>query len=106
MTRFNLDIFDTIALMFSWYVKPTLLNDSFFLNLQLFILTLVILILVFSLNIFYTVSTPILNTLYTIKFTSYLSIFMGLKFIVLIGLLIVVRGGIPRYRYDFLTKLG
>jgi NADH:ubiquinone oxidoreductase subunit H len=31
---------------------------------------------------------------------------MGLKFIVLIGLLIVVRGGIPRYRYDFLTKLG
>jgi NADH:ubiquinone oxidoreductase subunit H len=31
---------------------------------------------------------------------------MGLKFILLIGLLIVVRGGIPRYRYDFLTKLG
>ena len=30
----------------------------------------------------------------------------GLKFIVIILLLIFVRGGIPRYRYDFLTKMG
>lgn len=30
----------------------------------------------------------------------------GIKFILLILLLIFVRGGIPRYRYDFLTKMG
>jgi len=49
---------------------------------------------------------PLLQIFSTIKLTSFFSIFMGLKFVILIGLLIVVRGGIPRYRYDFLTKLG
>lgn len=34
------------------------------------------------------------------------TILFGLKFILLILLLIFVRGGIPRYRYDFLTKMG
>ena len=106
MTRFNLDIFDTTVLFFSWYVKPAFLNESFFSNLQFFLLTVFVtlIILVFSLGC--TVLNPLLNAFYTIKLTSYLSIFMGLKFVVLIGLLIVVRGGIPRYRYDFLTKLG
>ena len=28
------------------------------------------------------------------------------KFLTLISLLVFIRGGIPRYRYDFLTKLG
>jgi len=27
---------------------------------------------------------------------------MGIKFILLIALLVFVRGGIPRYRFDFL----
>lgn len=31
---------------------------------------------------------------------------MGFKFILLIALLVFVRGGIPRYRFDFLTKIG
>jgi NADH:ubiquinone oxidoreductase subunit H len=31
---------------------------------------------------------------------------MGIKFILLIALLVFVRGGIPRYRFDFLTKIG
>lgn len=33
-------------------------------------------------------------------------IIFTLKFISLISLLIFVRGGLPRYRYDFLTKIG
>ena len=33
-------------------------------------------------------------------------IILTLKFISLISLLIFVRGGLPRYRYDFLTKIG
>jgi hypothetical protein len=28
------------------------------------------------------------------------------KFLILITLLVFIRGGIPRYRYDFLTKIG
>jgi len=31
---------------------------------------------------------------------------MGFKFLILIALLVFVRGGIPRYRFDFLTKIG
>lgn len=31
---------------------------------------------------------------------------MAGKFLLLIGFLILIRGGTPRYRYDFLTKLG
>lgn len=30
----------------------------------------------------------------------------ALCFLIAIGLLILVRGGVPRYRYDFLTKIG
>lgn len=30
----------------------------------------------------------------------------SLKFISIISLLVFVRGGVPRYRYDFLTKMG
>lgn len=28
------------------------------------------------------------------------------KFVITIALLIFIRGGVPRYRYDFLTKIG
>jgi NADH:ubiquinone oxidoreductase subunit H len=41
-----------------------------------------------------------------IQYVSLASLSMALKFILLIALLIFIRGGIPRYRYDFLTKIG
>jgi NADH:ubiquinone oxidoreductase subunit H len=40
------------------------------------------------------------------KLISFAVVNTAFKFIVLIALLIFVRGGIPRYRYDFLTKVG
>lgn len=33
-------------------------------------------------------------------------LFFTVKFCCVIGFLILIRGGTPRYRYDFLTKLG
>ena len=30
----------------------------------------------------------------------------AIKFLLLIAMLVFIRGGIPRYRYDFLTKIG
>lgn len=30
----------------------------------------------------------------------------AIKFLALIAMLVFIRGGIPRYRYDFLTKIG
>jgi len=106
MISLNLDVFDTITLLFSWYIKPILSNETFFTNLQLISIYTILSLIIFLYNIIHTLLYPLLNFFSTLKLTSYLSIFMGLKFIVLIGLLIVVRGGIPRYRYDFLTKLG
>lgn len=49
------------------------------------------------------------NTIYIAFNMKYLNsaVFnMGIKFILLIALLVFVRGGIPRYRFDFLTKIG
>jgi len=41
-----------------------------------------------------------------LKYTSVAALVIALKFIFLIALLVFIRGGIPRYRYDFLTKIG
>jgi NADH:ubiquinone oxidoreductase subunit H len=41
-----------------------------------------------------------------LKYTSAAALVIALKFILLIALLVFIRGGIPRYRYDFLTKIG
>jgi NADH:ubiquinone oxidoreductase subunit H len=106
MAHLNLDIFDKITLIFSWYVKPTITNESILVSSQFIILYFILIIITFLYSLSLSILDPLLTILYTVKFTSLLAIFMGLKFIVLIGLLIVVRGGIPRYRYDFLTKLG
>jgi NADH:ubiquinone oxidoreductase subunit H len=43
---------------------------------------------------------------FILKYTSITAIIIALKFILLIALLVSIRGGIPRYRYDFLTKIG
>ena len=35
-----------------------------------------------------------------------MTFFFAIKFCLAIGFLILIRGGTPRYRYDYLTKLG
>lgn len=34
------------------------------------------------------------------------SISYAFKFMILIAMLVFIRGGVPRYRYDYLTKIG
>lgn len=41
-----------------------------------------------------------------LKYVPLSALSMSFKFIILIALLVFIRGGIPRYRYDFLTKIG
>ena len=41
-----------------------------------------------------------------LKTMSIAALVTAFKFLVLLALLIFIRGGVPRYRYDFLTKLG
>lgn len=49
-----------------------------------------------------------LNLITELVFTTNMidAIITALKFLILIAMLIFIRGGIPRYRYDFLTKIG
>jgi NADH:ubiquinone oxidoreductase subunit H len=46
-------------------------------------------------SLFFSLSTTTINALT-----------IALKFLILIALLIFIRGGIPRYRFDHLTKIG
>lgn len=63
---------------------------------------------------FYCISYKITNlgaqllsmTSFSIESHSYDSLIMSVKFLSLIALLIFIRGGIPRYRFDHLTKIG
>jgi len=40
------------------------------------------------------------------QFPFNIALFFSLKFLIVINFLILIRGGTPRYRYDYLTKLG
>ena len=78
------------------YQYPQIFNliESFFISLY---------------STFTTMFMFLYNSIWVIFNMKYLNsaIFnMGIKFILLIALLVFVRGGIPRYRFDFLTKIG
>ena len=48
----------------------------------------------------------IFNSKIYYQFPQNMVFFFALKFCLSIALLILIRGGTPRYRYDYLTKLG
>jgi NADH:ubiquinone oxidoreductase subunit H len=48
----------------------------------------------------------IFNSKFYYQFSQNLVFFFALKFCLSMALLILIRGGTPRYRYDYLTKLG
>ena len=66
------------------YYKIQYIMDSLYISLSL----------VFN-SIFFSISSTTFNALT-----------IALKFLLLIALLIFIRGGIPRYRFDHLTKVG
>lgn len=84
------------SLFYIQYQYPQIFNliESFFISLY---------------STFTTMFMFLYNSIWVIFNMKYLNsaIFnMGIKFILLIALLVFVRGGIPRYRFDFLTKIG
>lgn len=48
----------------------------------------------------------IFNLKFFYQFAQNMTFFFGMKFVLSISFLVLIRGGTPRYRYDFLTKLG
>lgn len=80
-------------------------NFFFIFTLHLFLLDIV--------NFFLEIITPLSQKGFSIFFTylfyifpQNMSFFFAIKFLLCIFFLILIRGGTPRYRYDYLTKLG
>lgn len=48
----------------------------------------------------------IFNTKIFYQFPQNMTFFFAIKFCLCISFLVLIRGGAPRYRYDYLTKLG
>ena len=56
---------------------------------------------------FYATLSLIFNSIFfSTSSTTFNALTIALKFLLLIALLIFIRGGIPRYRFDHLTKVG
>jgi len=101
-----------LLIILSWteyfYLKYTFLQKITFMSIHLFIITLsykFITLLPMPLYSIFLKWKILLNSI-KLKFLVTSSLIFTLKFIILISLLVFIRGGIPRYRYDFLTKLG
>lgn len=85
--------------LYNRYISPQLISWGFFDTLYYVSDTLANLVLAIL---------PEVNVLpeLLLKATSTAALVTAFKFLVLLALLIFIRGGVPRYRYDFLTKLG
>lgn len=57
-------------------------------------------------NPFFLLTYTIINNTTVFYFAQNLTFLTSLKFVLTIMFLILIRGGTPRYRYDYLTKLG
>lgn len=86
-----------------WDLKLFIIDSTFYLTLFSFDL-------IFNLLNFFD---PLLqNGLFIFNWKIYYQFpqntvfFFALKFCLSIGFLVLIRGGTPRYRYDYLTKLG
>ena len=93
MKWYEFNVLDFYLLTYNKYIGPTLYSLGL-IDLSHQITNWV---LDFALNILPS---------FILKYTSIAAILIALKFIFLIALLVFIRGGIPRYRYDFLTKIG
>jgi NADH:ubiquinone oxidoreductase subunit H len=61
----------------------------------------------FMLDFIYFASLTLYSSLFcSVSVVSFNALVIAFKFLVLIALLIFIRGGIPRYRFDHLTKVG
>ena len=75
-----------------FFSKKLLLFESFFFNE------------IFNPKFIFDNLLPLLSTMLSTSVWN--SLYIAVKFLVCISLLIFARGGIPRFRFDYLTKLG
>lgn len=101
MGRFNLDVLDLLAIFQNTYTNPILTLLNAYVGFESVLVSVFFPV--------YTFSEILLDFLFNflvLKTFSTASVTFAFKFVFFIATLVFVRGGIPRYRYDFLTKLG
>lgn len=86
-------VLDFINITYTSYVGTVLKDSNFFVLIHTFFESTFI-------NLVFLVPELCL------KYTAKAALVVALKFILIIALFVFIRGGIPRYRYDFLTKIG
>jgi len=123
MVKSLFDTYDYSFLFFFFYLKPGFITigwHPFFLNYIhiIFLKEFTLLCILFTIPLIYLnyfllnlslcVTLILLNLIpsFLFKTFSIAAISFTIKFIMLISLFIFARGGVPRYRYDFLTKVG
>jgi len=93
MKWYHMNILDWWLLFYNKFFGLTLYEYGFF-------------DLLHRLNIYFEELVKLITPSVMLKYVPLAALSMSLKFIILIALLVFIRGGIPRYRYDFLTKIG
>ena len=93
MSIFTLNILDIFDITYANFIEPNL--DSWG-----------VITLYNNLSMYIEDSIYAALAALSVKQTIVEAVVFTLKFITLIALLVFIRGGIPRYRYDFLTKIG
>jgi len=93
MRWYNMNALDWWLHIYNKYIGITLYRYGFF-------------DLISQLNQHFETLVSYLTPSVILKYVSVSALSMSFKFIILIALLVFIRGGIPRYRYDFLTKIG
>ena len=93
MKWYNMNLLDWWLLFYNKYFGLALYNYGFFDFLH-------------RLEQYFEHLTSLIAPSILLKYVPLSALSMSFKFIILIALLVFIRGGIPRYRYDFLTKIG
>lgn len=93
MKWYNMNLLDWWLIFYNKFFGLMLYNYGFF-------------DLIHSLGQYLENLTSIIMPSVLLKYVPLSALSMAFKFIILIALLVFIRGGIPRYRYDFLTKIG
>jgi NADH:ubiquinone oxidoreductase subunit H len=86
-----------------WDLKLYIVDFFFFID---FIFQDLFFTLLNSIDPFLQNGLLIFNSKIFYQFPQNMTFFFAIKFCAAISFLILIRGGAPRYRYDYLTKLG
>lgn len=97
-----------LFLLFTYILNLNFFEDIYILNTELlsYSSSSYLFFLVKPFLSLYNFVTLNFTNFFSFKLLTINSLTFTFKFVLVIALLVFIRGGVPRYRYDFLTKIG